>query len=73
MNLKLIFIVLFLYSACRAQYNFSSSIKFTSDLYSFEDVSKFNESLIGFEIIAHHENTHELREVFKSKFSCIRT
>jgi erythromycin esterase len=72
MHLKLIFILVILFSSCKAQTTQSSTIKFTSDLAKFTNLSDFKASLKGVEIIALGENTHGLGEVFKAKADLVK-
>lgn len=57
---------------CSAQTAFNSTIEFTSDLESFENISMLKETLKGVEIIALGENTHGLGDVFAAKTDLIK-
>lgn len=72
MDKILILIVILTFSFCKAQTPFNSTIEFTSDLETFENLSELKETLKDVEIVALGENTHGLGEVFKAKTELVK-
>lgn len=72
MNKILTFIIALAFCSCQAQTHIESTIEFTSNLETFENLSKIKETLNGVEIIALGENTHGLGEVFTAKTELVK-
>jgi len=72
MKTNLILVFLLLFTSCKAQTLFDSSIAFTSDLEDFKKLSALRETLKDVEIIALGENTHGLGQVFKAKSDLVK-
>ncbi len=72
MKTHLTLILLFLFTSCKAQTFFDSSIEFTSDLRDFRNLSALRETLKDVEIIALGENTHGLGHVFEAKTDLVK-
>lgn len=72
MNKILTLILILTLTPCKAQQGFNSTIKFTTDLKDFENISGFSEKLKNVEIIALGENTHGLGKVFEAKADLVK-
>lgn len=72
MNKIITLILLLTFYSCKAQTDFKSTIEFTSDLESFENLSGLKETLKDVEVIALGENTHGLGEVFAAKTELVK-
>lgn len=72
MNKILSFLIALSFGSCSAQTDFNSTIEFTSDLESFENISGWKKNLKDVEIIALGENTHGLGEVFTTKAELVK-
>jgi erythromycin esterase len=72
MNKIHLLILLFLFTICKAQTLSNSSVKFTSDLREFKDLSALRESLKDVEIIALGEQSHGLGEIFNAKTELVK-
>lgn len=72
MNKIITLILLLTFYSCKAQTDFKSTIEFTSDLESFENLSGLKETLKDVEVIALGENTHGLGEVFTAKTELVK-
>lgn len=72
MNKILTFIIILIFCVCNAQTKSSSTIEFTTDLETFENLSGLKESLKDVEIIAIGENTHGLGEIFSAKTELVK-
>src|SRR5690606_14399401 len=72
MHKWILFLLLLTTYSCKAQSDYISTIEFTSDLVTFENLSEFKAALQDVELIALGENTHGLGEVFAAKTDLVK-
>lgn len=69
---KILLLLLTLFSSCKTLSSLNSTIKFSSDLQQFSELSTLKKALKNVDIIALGENTHGLGTVFKAKTELVK-